>query len=308
MIGVTSPSTGMVVMLNDTWFWPGATVTVAGTFADNEELDKFTTRPPKPAFAVNVTRPCSERPPIMSKVESVSAPTQGGGAAGLMVREAEAEFADVAVMVAVVVELTGVVLTGKLAVFWPCGTVTVGGVVADGLLLPRFTGTPPAGALALSITVPVALSPPVTDDGTIVNPVMVPVLGPPEPLGGVMVKPADTLLADVAVIVALVVELTGVVVTGNVAEVCPAGTVTVGGTPAAGLLLDNVAVIPSNGAGDGSVRVPVAPCPPVTDGGAIVSPNSVPVPPAPAPVTPTNARHAARSASVSAGHKTAFVA
>jgi len=80
-------------------------------------------------------------------------------------------------------------------------------------LLERPTGIPPEGAGVLIVTVPVAPWPPVTDGGEIVRPVIVPVAGPPPP--GLMVNPADTVLADVAVIVAVVVEDTGVVVTGK---------------------------------------------------------------------------------------------
>src|SRR5580700_796491 len=112
--GAVSESTGKVVTLNATEFWPGATVTLAGTIRSAEVLDRFTTRPPMPAFAVNVTRPCKESPPITLFRERLSEPTQGAVADGLMVSGAEALFADVAVMVAVVVEDTSVVLIGKV--------------------------------------------------------------------------------------------------------------------------------------------------------------------------------------------------
>jgi hypothetical protein len=126
-----------------------------------------------------------------------------------MVSEAETELADVAVIVAVVVEETGDVVTGNDALVWPCGTFTEGGTPAVGLLLARLTETPPAGAGALMVTVPVAPWPPVTAGGEMVRPVMVP------ELPGLMVNPADTVLADIAVMVATVVLVTGVVVTGN---------------------------------------------------------------------------------------------
>jgi len=57
MIGVVSLSTGIVVIANVAWFWPCATITVAGTLANSDELDRFTGCPPIPALAVNVTRP-----------------------------------------------------------------------------------------------------------------------------------------------------------------------------------------------------------------------------------------------------------
>ena len=83
----------------------------------------------------------------------------------MMVRLADMEFADVAVIVAVVCEFTGVVETGKVALVWPCITVTIGGTPAALLLLDRLTGIPPDGAAALRVTVPVAPWPPVTLGG-----------------------------------------------------------------------------------------------------------------------------------------------
>jgi hypothetical protein len=128
---------------------------------------------------------------------------------------ADTLFADVAVIVAVVVDDTGVVVTGNIALLWPACTITDGGTPAAGLLLDKLTGMPPDGAGALNVTVPVALCPPVTAGGEIVKPMIVPVGGPPPP--AVIVRSADTLFADVAVIVAVVVEDTGVVVTGKFA-------------------------------------------------------------------------------------------
>jgi hypothetical protein len=52
----------------------------------------------------------------------------------------------------------------------------------------------------------------------------------------------------VAVIVAVVAAFTLVVLTGNVALTCPAGTVTLAGTVAAGLLLESVTTTPPAGA------------------------------------------------------------
>jgi hypothetical protein len=64
-------------------------------------------------------------------------------------------------IVATVDEATGVVLTLKLAVVAPCGTVTDGGTVADALLLERVTTTF-AVAAPDSVTVPVDELPPTT--------------------------------------------------------------------------------------------------------------------------------------------------
>ena len=64
-------------------------------------------------------------------------------------------------IVAVVVALTAVVLTAKLAEEAPAATVTLAGTVADALLLARVTVVA-AGAAALSVTVPWTALPPVT--------------------------------------------------------------------------------------------------------------------------------------------------
>src|SRR5213594_103750 len=66
-------------------------------------------------------------------------------------------------MVTRVEEPTGLVLTVKVAVMPPVGTVTLAGTVATpGLLLDRLTTAPPLGAGPLSVTVPVEELPPVT--------------------------------------------------------------------------------------------------------------------------------------------------
>src|SRR2546425_13319811 len=60
----------------------------------------------------------------------------------------------------------GLVLTVKVAVVPPAGTVTLAGTVAAPvLLLDSETTAPPLGAAALSVTVPVEALPPVTVDG-----------------------------------------------------------------------------------------------------------------------------------------------
>src|SRR5712672_7142 len=72
----------------------------------------------------------------------------------------------------VVNELANVV-TGKLALVAPAGTVTFDGTLArPGSWLPRATTVPPVGAAVASVTVPVDGVPPTTLDGLTVNDAM----------------------------------------------------------------------------------------------------------------------------------------
>jgi hypothetical protein len=70
----------------------------------------------------------------------------------------------VALMVALVVEVTAVVLTLKVAEDEPAGTVTLAGSVARALLLARLTVVA-ADAVALRVTRPCDVPPPVTELG-----------------------------------------------------------------------------------------------------------------------------------------------
>ncbi len=70
--------------------------------------------------------------------------------------------------------------------------------------------------------------------------------------------------ADVADIVTFCVVVVVVVDTGNVALVCPAGTVTCAAAVASGLLLPTVTGVPPAGAAEASVTVQEVAAPPVT--------------------------------------------
>ena len=67
-------------------------------------------------------------------------------------------------IVAVIVAVTAVVLTANVADDAPAATVTLAGTAADALLLASVTVVA-AGATALSVTVPCAAFPPVTEVG-----------------------------------------------------------------------------------------------------------------------------------------------
>src|SRR5512133_3453102 len=69
-------------------------------------------------------------------------------------------------MIATVPTVTIFVATVNVAVVAPAATVTDGGTVAAlGLLLVNVTTAPPAGAAALSVTIPVLFAPPVSVAG-----------------------------------------------------------------------------------------------------------------------------------------------
>src|SRR5712692_8249658 len=136
---------------------------------------------------------------------------------------------------------TGLVVTVKVVLVAPAGTVTpLAGTLADGSLLERETTAPPLGAGPLSVTVPVEGLPPAT-------------------FAGLKVSEDRTGIGC------------GVTVSVDVALVAPAGTVTpLAGTLAAALLLDRETRAPPLGAGPFSVTVPVEGLPPVTLAGFMV--------------------------------------
>jgi hypothetical protein len=154
----------------------------------------------------------------------------------------------------------GLVVTVNVALVAPPATVTVDGTVADdGLPLDSDTTAPPAGAGPLSVTVPVEGLPPTTLDGFTPNELNPTATGVTV-RGAVRVTPPYT-----AEIVTAVEPDTGLVVTGNVALVAPAATVTLDGTVAANVLsLLSDTTAPPAGAGPLSVTVPVEGLPPTT--------------------------------------------
>jgi len=77
--------------------------------------------------------------------------------AGLTVKEAEVELADVAVIWADVELVTGNVKAANVPLFRPCGIVMLAGTDAAELLLDKLTNTPPLPAGVDNVTVPMAV-------------------------------------------------------------------------------------------------------------------------------------------------------
>jgi hypothetical protein len=243
---LVSIATGTVDTPNDTELAPAGTVTTAGTEAAKLELSSCTVAPPAGAGPVNVTVPVTLPPPSVAPSESVSIPAHGG----FIVSAVVAEFAEVAVIPAVVIDPTAIVVTLNVLDTEPCGTTIDPGTEADPELLARFTSTPPTGAAAANITVPIEDCPPINADGERLKLDIVPCPGP----AGLIVSVAVVEFADVAVIVT---DPAALVVTANVPDTEPCGMVSEPGTEADPELLANVTSTPPAGAAPDKVTVPV---------------------------------------------------
>src|SRR5437588_33051 len=131
---------------------PAGTVTMAGTLAAPLPLERVTCAPPAGAGPLSVTVPVEDcTPPTTLVGFSVSEATVGGmtvSEADLLAPPYDAE------MVITVDVATALVLTVNVAVVLSAGTTTLGGMLANALLLERLTCVPPAGANPLSVTVP----------------------------------------------------------------------------------------------------------------------------------------------------------
>ncbi len=158
--------------------------------------------------------------------------------------------------------LSGVVVTGNVAVVMPLGINTNGGTDTAKLLLSNPTATPVTGACPVRVIVIVDEFPPTTDEGLAVNALTERLL--------TLIKAVLVIPPDVAVIVAETSLASVAVVTVKVAWVDPAGIETDGGTPTERLLLVSMTSSPPEGAGWAKVMVPTELVPPITVVGLIV--------------------------------------
>ena len=216
---VAVEATGIVETVKVAEVAPAATVTVAGTVALALLLDNDTTSPPTGAALPMVTVPVELEPPTTEVGFTLTAVTRGA----VTVSDAVLEIAfAVPVIVAVVSAATAVVVTVKVFVVAPEGTVTLAGTVTPVLLLDNETTKPAAGAGESRVIVPVEDVPPTTEVGATATEVS---------FGAVTVRvPGTEAPLSVAVTVPFVSEATASVVAVKVAVVAPAATVTEAGT------------------------------------------------------------------------------
>jgi hypothetical protein len=158
MLAFIGAGTETVAIENVAVVPPAAIVTDAGTVTAALSLRSATIAPPAGAGSFKVTVPIEPRPPVTVNGFKSRDETAGG----LIVREAACVTPKVALIAAVVVEATAVVFTANVAVVAPAATITLGGTVADALLLESVTAIPPTGAAEFRVTVAVVLLPPVT--------------------------------------------------------------------------------------------------------------------------------------------------
>lgn len=264
---VVSAATGVVAMLKLALVAPAATVTVAGTVAFGLLEARLITVPPAGAAFAILTVPVEPTPPTTGDVFTVRVTEF----AAVIVSTAvfDTPFA-VAVTVDWVLVVTATVVTAKVALVAPAGTVTVAGTAEEALLSARATTKPPVGAALLSVTVPCDATPPTTEVGLSATAVSV---------GALTARfTVCAVLCAVALIAAVLFVVTPSVVTVKVPVVAPAAIVSVAGRVALASLEVRATVAPPAGAALVRVTVPVEVAPPSTDVGSrarVFTPNGI---------------------------------
>jgi len=216
-----------------------------GTLRYEESDETSTTVPPAGAGPVMVTVPVLELPPGTVLGEHDIAKTSGGVTVSFVLTLASPMEADI---VAVTASVTGTVVIEKVAVAEPAGTVTLVGGLAAELVVLRLTTTPLVDAAPVRVTVPKTGFPPATGEGDAVT---------DSGTGGSTVRSVViSLPLAVAVMIGLVLAVTGKVATTKLTELAPPGTVTVVGGAALGSFELIATTRPAVGAGPVRVSNP----------------------------------------------------
>src|SRR5215831_84466 len=162
MVTTLTVATAWVVIAKVAVVALAGTVTEAGTVAAFMLLASVTIAPPTGAALPSVTVPVLPLPPVTAVGKTLTL-TSGGFSVSVTILDAPTH---VAVMLACVTAVTAFVVTAKLALVAPAGTVTAAGTVAAlVLLLVNATTAPPAGAALVSVTVPLQGAPPINTEG-----------------------------------------------------------------------------------------------------------------------------------------------
>jgi hypothetical protein len=256
MVAVKLPFCAVVLIAKLADVNPAGIVTEDGTVTAVLLDERLTVVPPVGAALLRSTVPVVVVPPVTVEGETVRPLKREAW----IVSGAAKELPPCAArIVATVSVATAIVEIVNVPVEAPDGIVTEAGTVALELFEEVVTSRPPAGAAPLSVSEPVADAPPGIVEGITENEVRV--------AGMIVSEALIPVVPWEAVIAAPLRIATGEVFTTNVADVEPAGTVTVLGTVALVLLELTVTITPPTGAEFANLTVAVEEIPPITEVG-----------------------------------------